>query len=65
MSDITKCKYAEELKCPRRNNCYRHTAPDNPYGQSYGAFMWGTDESDYFECQGYYAEYLVEEDKSQ
>jgi len=32
MADITMC---EGTNCPMRANCYRYTAPVNPYRQSY------------------------------
>ena len=32
MADISKC---EGLDCPKRESCYRYTAPANEYTQSY------------------------------
>jgi len=32
MADITKC---EGIDCPLKENCYRFTAKDNEYRQSY------------------------------
>jgi hypothetical protein len=32
MSDITMCKGDE---CPKKDDCYRHTANENTYRQSY------------------------------
>ena len=32
MADITMC---EGLTCPRKEQCYRYTAPKNEYRQSY------------------------------
>jgi hypothetical protein len=32
MADITCC---EGLTCPRKEQCYRYTAPKNPYRQAY------------------------------
>lgn len=32
MADITMC---EGTNCPLKDRCYRHTAPENPYRQSY------------------------------
>lgn len=36
MADITKCSNSE--KCPRKDTCYRHTAPSNPYRQSMATY---------------------------
>lgn len=36
MADIAMCGNSET--CPVKDNCYRHTAPVNPYRQSYSAF---------------------------
>lgn len=37
MADITKC--ANWHGCPKAEDCYRHTAPDNQFwAQSYGDF---------------------------
>ena len=35
MADISMCQGG---KCPRKETCYRFTAPANPYRQSYGSF---------------------------
>lgn len=35
MPDITMCS---SLTCPSRQQCYRHEAKPNPYGQSYCDF---------------------------
>ena len=32
MTDISKC---DGKGCPRKDTCYRYTAPANPYRQSY------------------------------
>jgi len=36
MADITMC---EGLTCPRKEQCYRYTAPKNPYRQAYFSQM--------------------------
>jgi hypothetical protein len=32
MADITMC---EDKECPKKESCYRYTAPASPYRQSY------------------------------
>jgi len=45
MTDITKCI---NEKCPIRDKCYRHTAKDGVYEQSYSYFEYKDDDCEYF-----------------
>jgi hypothetical protein len=48
MSDISKC--ADSL-CPAKETCYRYTAPESLYWQSYGSF---NREEDAYNCNMYW-----------
>jgi hypothetical protein len=41
MADITMC---QDKECPKKEQCYRYTAPANPYRQSY--FVYSPREGD-------------------
>ena len=46
MSDISKC---ENKECPLKLECYRFTAPANPYRQAYADFTYDEKEGcEYF-----------------
>jgi len=45
MSDITKCSTAD--KCPKRDRCWRHVAPDHE-NQSWAMFWDGEGECEWF-----------------
>jgi hypothetical protein len=48
MADISKC--ADNL-CPSKETCYRYTAPESLYWQSYGSF---NREEDAYNCDMYW-----------
>jgi len=55
VADITKCDGViyldgKDADCPRKEQCYRHMAPENPYRQSY--FMLAPIQAD-GTCQEY------------
>lgn len=49
MSDIAKCK---DIDCPSKEMCYRFTAPDSKFWQSYGVF---NREKDAFNCDMFWS----------
>lgn len=51
MTDITKCK---NEYCFIKNNCYRHTAPDDEYYQSYAYFNRNREVRRTSECEYFY-----------
>lgn len=61
MADITMCDgklETEELDevhfCPRREECYRFTAPSSPYRQSYFVDAPGKQVDGRFSCEYYW-----------
>lgn len=48
MADITKCTFQE---CPRAKKCYRFTAKNNSYQQSFADFKEYCNENNDFEFQ--------------
>jgi hypothetical protein len=53
MADITKCVGGE---CKKKEKCYRYTAPDNEYWQSYSDFYNPEDD-----CEAYWPDEELEE----
>ena len=48
MADIAKC---EDNLCPSKETCYRYTAPESEYRQTYGLF---NREEDAYNCDMYW-----------
>lgn len=48
MADISKCLISEQ--CAQKERCYRHTAPDTPFAQSYTMPLIGP-----LGCQSFWA----------
>lgn len=58
MADISMCKGIfdgnesdEMIRCPKRDECYRYTAPVNPYRQSFFINAPGEWKEDNFRCE--------------
>ena len=49
MADITMCN---DIKCPRKFDCYRHTAPFNQWRQS--MYSKSPREEDKFYCENFW-----------
>jgi hypothetical protein len=53
MADITMCK---GTGCPIKEKCYRFTATESQYGQSYFLDVPGKIENDKFTCDMYWGD---------
>ena len=51
MPDISMCLNAS---CPLQKDCYRYTAPPNPYRQSYAGFKF-TEENGKPKCENFWS----------